>query len=171
VAAGRDHARLQCAAAELSDALGLDELREIAIERMSLGQRRRGASARRSSAARAARARRAGQRARRPAARCAVALIKAHAAAGRAACSPRTTPRLLDQLGARCVAGRDANLDRRRRPKDQTQAVTLRAAASGVSLDDRRDARPRLAVALELHDAVDLGEQRPSRPMPTFTPA
>jgi len=87
---------------ELSEALGLDELRELAIERMSLGQRRRaclgaaflgppellvldepdnGLDARRLDAL--------------------VALLKAHAAAGRACVLASHDAALLDQLGAR----------------------------------------------------------------------
>jgi ABC-2 type transport system ATP-binding protein len=90
---------------ELSEALGLDELRELAIERMSLGQRRRaclgaaflgppellvldepdnGLDARRLEAL--------------------VALIKAHAAAGRACVLASHDAALLDQLGARVVS-------------------------------------------------------------------
>lgn len=89
---------------ELCDALGLDELREVALERMSLGQRRRaclgaallgppellvldepdnGLDARRLDAL--------------------VALIRAHATAGRACVLASHDAALLDQLGARVV--------------------------------------------------------------------
>jgi ABC-type multidrug transport system ATPase subunit len=88
----------------LRDALGLDELREVAIERMSLGQRRRaclgaallgppdllvldepdnGLDARHLTAL--------------------VALLEAHAAAGRACVLASHDAALLDQLGARTV--------------------------------------------------------------------
>jgi ABC-2 type transport system ATP-binding protein len=91
--------------AELREALGLDELREAAIERMSLGQRRRaclgaafmgppdllvldepdnGLDARRLDAL--------------------VALLQAHAAAGRACLLASHDAALLDQLGARVFA-------------------------------------------------------------------
>jgi ABC-type multidrug transport system ATPase subunit len=87
---------------ELIDALGLDELREVAIERMSLGQRRRaclgaallgppellvldepdnGLDVRRLDAL--------------------IALLKAHAARGRACLLASHDAALLDQLGAR----------------------------------------------------------------------
>jgi ABC-type multidrug transport system ATPase subunit len=90
---------------ELCDALGLDELRELAIERMSLGQRRRaclgaaflgppellvldepdnGLDARRLEAL--------------------IALIRAHAAAGRACVLASHDAALLDALGARVVS-------------------------------------------------------------------
>jgi ABC-type multidrug transport system ATPase subunit len=90
---------------ELAEALGLDELREVAIERMSLGQRRRaclgaaflgppellvldepdnGLDARRLDAL--------------------VALIQAHAAAGRACVLASHDAALLDRLGARVVS-------------------------------------------------------------------
>lgn len=93
--------------AELREALGLDELRETAIERMSLGQRRRaclgaafmgppellvldepdnGLDARRLDAL--------------------IALLKAHAAAGRACLLASHDAALLDALGARTVAMR-----------------------------------------------------------------
>lgn len=96
--------------AELSDALGLDELREAAIERMSLGQRRRaclgaafmgppdllvldepdnGLDARRLDAL--------------------VALIKAHAAGGGACLLASHDAALLDRLGARVVPLRAAD--------------------------------------------------------------
>jgi ABC-2 type transport system ATP-binding protein len=91
--------------AELSGALGLDELREAAIERMSLGQRRRaclgaafmgppdllvldepdnGLDAKRLDAL--------------------IALLKAHAAAGGACLLASHDAALLDQLGARVFA-------------------------------------------------------------------
>jgi ABC-type multidrug transport system ATPase subunit len=91
--------------AELIAALGLDELREVPIDRMSLGQRRRaclgaallgppdllvldepdnGLDARRLDAL--------------------VALIKVHAAGGRACLVASHDAALLDQLGARIVA-------------------------------------------------------------------
>jgi len=91
--------------AELRDALGLDELRELAIERMSLGQRRRaclgaaflgppdllvldepdnGLDIRRLDAL--------------------VALIQAHAAGGRASILASHDAALLDALGARVFA-------------------------------------------------------------------
>jgi ABC-type multidrug transport system ATPase subunit len=91
--------------AELRDALGLDELRDVALERMSLGQRRRaclgaafmgppdllvldepdnGLDARRLDAL--------------------VGLLKAHAAAGGACLLASHDAGLLDQLGARVFA-------------------------------------------------------------------
>lgn len=91
--------------ADLVDRLGLDELRDLALDRMSLGQRRRaclgaallgppqllvldepdnGLDARRVDAL--------------------VALLRDHAAAGRAAIVATHDAALLDQLGARVVA-------------------------------------------------------------------
>jgi ABC-type multidrug transport system ATPase subunit len=93
-----------CAAPDpaLVDALGLDELREVAIERMSLGQRRRaclGAALLGPPALLVLDEPDNGLDARRLDAL--VALLRAHAAAGRACLLASHDAALLDQLGAR----------------------------------------------------------------------
>jgi len=90
---------------ELIDALGLDELRDLALDRMSLGQRRRaclGAAFLGSPDLLVLDEPDNGLDARRQGAL--VALVKAHAAAGRACILASHDAALLDQLGARIVA-------------------------------------------------------------------
>jgi ABC-type multidrug transport system ATPase subunit len=102
VAATRDCAPPDAA---LRDALGLDELREVPIERMSLGQRRRaclGAAFLGAPALLVLDEPDNGLDVRRLDAL--VALIRAHAAAGRACLCASHDAALLDQLGARVFA-------------------------------------------------------------------
>jgi len=90
---------------ELIDALGLDELREVSLDRMSLGQRRRaclGAAFLGPPALLVLDEPDNGLDARRLAAL--VALIREHAAAGRACLLASHDAALLDQLGARRFA-------------------------------------------------------------------